>query len=264
MAQSCRPSSHDEENNEIDSDMFLAPLNDQGSMILKGYTIGPELLDAFKACCVPGHCTELAALIFNGLQSMAVISRMQEIANLEGSPQTWQKTQKGSFDNLISTVNRIECKRHRDGSISRHERYYTIDERVFVDGRAPCQAVWELMTRAADMIADHGGQGKASEKAEDSPRRSPVPSLEEWTQIRKRNLLYPTKDEMGEWVYLISEGADMEEIKPLMAKTARDRETSHQDNTLLDRDSVIPEMPGDPFWNHHGSRGRSPSTESPR
>lgn len=224
------------------------PLNVRGQMILKGYTIFPELLEAFKKCCGPSHCAELAALIYNGFQSTIVIRRMKEISNCEGSTQTWQETQEGSFDNIISRINEFGCEHHKDGSYSRYERYYTIDSRVFVDGHVPCQKVWEIMTAVADRFLDHDGHWRESVKLEHLSGRSPVPDQEKWTQIRNGNLLYPKMDRKGEWVYVPSAGANMDGKGPLTAVKISGNNTSQQDNILLDGHPLPPQIsPGSPL-----------------
>ena len=261
MLADFRPPSLDGKEHKIHRDKFYMPLNVHGHMILKGYTIVPELLEAFKMCCAPSHCAELAAVIYKGLQPTIVIRRMKEISKYEGSTQTWQETEEGSFDNIISRINEFGYKHRRDGSYSRYETYYTIDPKIFVQGHIPGQRVWEIMTAIADRLLDRDVRCREIVKLEHLSRRSPVPDQEKWAQIRNGKLLYPRIDGKGEWVYVPSSGATMDGKGPLTAAKSSGHNT---DNALLNGHPLPPQIsPGTPLLFRDQRDFRGPSRSRP-
>ena len=246
--------------------MLLVPINDYGHMILKGYTVTPELLTAFKRHCGPGDCTELAAMINKKRRPMTVISRMQEIANHEDPIMTWQKIPRGSFDSLMCIVGKFEYYVDESGPHCTYKEYNIIDREVWVQGRVPDQEEWLRMCGVEDLLIDRKGRWEG--KAAHFSRYSLVPDQEAWIQMIKRNLLYPRKSMHNEWVYKISEGADIDELRPFLAAKACGSDPAPGLEIPLDRHISGPQMPpvlALPNRERDISRSLSPSSDlSPR
>ena len=234
-------------------------------MILKRYTIAPTLLEAFENSYGPGDCEALAAMIHNKAHPMEVIDCMREMVDCEALENIWQKTQKGSVENLTCGIGKFEHNVDEVGSPYFFRTYDEIDQEVWINHRVPSRLEWDCMTGVADVLIDAEGRWKGEVRPERYPLQSPIPDREEWAQILRGNLLYPRRNKKDEWVLIISKEADMEELVPLVAARTCGRSPSPGYEIPLDRYQSASQMPPVfPLANRdrHDFRSQSPSTES--
>lgn len=261
LIEFCKSLSDVERQDENKYDRLLVPLNFRGHMIFEGYEITRDLLKAFERRCGPGYCGELTAMINNKLDPMTIIGLMGLIADFEDLNNAWQKTQKGSVDNLICGIGKFEYYVNELGPYCFYSTYNIIDRKVWIEGHVPSQFEWDCMSGIADLLVDCDSCWNGRIRPERCWRRTAVPDQEDWTQICKGKLLYPSKTKKDKWDVAISEGVDVDEWGP----QATGSNPVQEDEIHLDRHLCTPQMP--PLFplpnpDRHISRSPSPSINS--